>query len=79
MIDQLSFEDSKDMDKYQPIYLRCQVVAHFITFQDLLKDWLKDNVKLVYGGGGQGGDAGPFSIRSYMKYMVQDKVWGTAY
>ena len=25
---------------------------------------------------GQGGDAGPFSIRSYLKYMVQDKVWG---
>ena len=58
MIDQLSFEDSKDMDKYQPIYLRRQVVAHFITFKDLLKDWLKDNVKSVYGGGegtGRGG------------------------
>ena len=55
-------------------------MAHFITFQDLLKDWLKDNVKSVYGGvGGQGGEAGPFSIRSYLKYMVQDKVWGTAY
>ena len=25
---------------------------------------------------GQGGEAGPFSIRSYLKYMVQDKVWG---
>ena len=50
MIDQLSFEDSKDMDKYQPIYLRLQFVAHFITFQDLLKGWLKDNVKSVYEG-----------------------------
>ena len=50
MIDQLSFEDSKDMDKYKPIYLRCQVVAHFIPFKDLLKDWLKEDVKSVYGG-----------------------------
>ena len=50
MIDQLSFENSKDMDKYQTVYLRCQVVAHFITFKDLLKSWLKENVKSLYGG-----------------------------
>ena len=55
-------------------------MAHFITFKDLLKDWLKENVQSLYGGGGgKGRDGGPFSIRSYLKYMVQDKVWGTVY
>ena len=74
MIDQLSFVDSKDMDKYQTYYLRSQVVAHFITFKDLLKDLLKENIKSLYGAGEEGGDGGPFSIRGYLKYMVKDKV-----
>ena len=76
MIDHLSFVDSKDMDKYQTYYLRCQVVAHFIKFQVMLKDWLKENVQSLYGGGEKGGDGGPFSMMTYLKYIVKDKVWG---
>ena len=42
----------------------------------MLKDWLKENVQSLYGGGEKGGDGGPFSIRSYFKYIMKDKVWG---
>ena len=49
MIDQLSFVDSKDMDKYQTYYIWCQVVTHFIKFQVLLKEWLKEKVNHCLG------------------------------
>ena len=32
--------------------------------------------EIIVWGGAKGGDGGPFSIRSYLKYMVKDKVWG---
>ena len=60
-------------------YLRHQIVAHFIKFHVLLKDWLNDNVKSLDGSGEKGGDGGPFSIRGYLKYIVKGKVWGGQY
>ena len=50
IIGQLAFENKKDMARYKPGYLRRQVVAHFVLFKDLLKIWLKDNIRSVYGG-----------------------------
>ena len=32
--------------------------------------------EIIVWGGGKGRDGGPLSIRSYLKYMVKDKVWG---
>ena len=50
IIGQLSFQDKKDLVRYKPCYLRRQVVAHFVLFKDLLKVWMRDNIRSVYGG-----------------------------
>ena len=76
IIGQLSFEDKKDLTRYHPCYLRRQVVAHFVLFKDLLKVWMRDNIRSVYGGLEKEGGVGPFSVKGYLKYILQDKKWG---
>lgn len=76
IIGQLSFEDKKDLTRYHPCYLRRQVVAHFVLFKDLLKVWMRDNIRSVYGGLEKEGGVGPFSVKGYLKYILQNKKWG---
>ena len=50
------------------------MVAHMLKHLDLLKDWLRTRVREFYGTGD--GDMGPFSVKSYLEWMLQDTVWG---
>ena len=75
IIGQLSFED-KDLARYHPCYLRRQVVAHFVLFKDLLKVWIRDNIRSVYGGVDKESGEGPFSVEGYLKYILKDNFKG---
>ena len=50
------------------------MVTHILKHLDLFKDWLRTRIREFYGAGD--GDMGPFSVRSYLGWMLQDKVWG---
>ena len=76
IIGQLSFEDKKDLARYHPCYFQRQVVAHFVLFKDLVKVWIRDNIRSVYGGLDKEGGVGPFSVKGYLKYILKDKKWG---
>ena len=53
------------------------MVAHFVLFKDLLKVWMRDNIRSVYGGlEKEGGGGRPFSVKGYLKYILQNKKWG---
>ena len=50
------------------------MVAHVLKHLDLFKDWLRDRIREFYGTGD--GNLGPFSVKSYLQWMLEDKVWG---
>ena len=51
IIGELSFENKKDLARYKPWYLRRQVLWPILCcLRTLLKIWLKDNIRSVYGG-----------------------------
>ena len=63
--------------KYLPCHLRRQALVHFLhhLIEPVYRDWMMKEVKEIYGSGEEGG-VGPFSVRSYMEYMVEDGPWG---
>ena len=76
-MDQIEFGDLQYQEKYTPIYLKRQIVVHYILnceVNELLKDWVIDQIRHMYGTGE--GVVGPFSIVSYFNHILQDKQWG---
>ena len=72
---QLSFNDDPEgVENYKQYHIRRQMVAHMLKLLDLFKDWLRTRIREFYGTGD--GDMGPFSVQSYLEWMLQDKVWG---
>ena len=79
-MDQIEFGDLQHQEKYTPIYLKRQIVVHYILnceVNELLKDWVIDQIRHMYGTGD--GGVGPFSVVSYFNYILQDKQWGGQY
>lgn len=72
---ELSLVKDEKID-YCTYHLRRQMVVHFVTIRDVLKDWIRDLIKTTYGTG-EGG-IGPFSIKSYLLYMLDPESWGDA-
>ena len=50
------------------------MVAHVLKHLDLFKHWLRDRIREFYGTGD--GNLGPFSVKSYLQWMLEDKVLG---
>ena len=50
------------------------MVAHVLKHLDVFKHWLRDRIREFYGTGD--GNLGPFSVKSYLQWMLEDKVWG---
>ena len=76
-MDQIEFGDLQHQEKYTPIYLKRQIVVHYILnceVNELLKDWVIDQIRHMYGTGEEG--VGPFSVVSYFNHILQDKQWG---
>ena len=76
-MDQIEFGNLELQEKYTPIYLKRQIVVHYILnweVNELLKDWVIHQIRNMYGTG-EGG-VGPFSVVSYFNHILQDKQWG---
>ena len=50
------------------------MVAHVLKHLDLFEHWLRDRIREFYGTGDS--NLGPFSEKSYLQWMLEDKVWG---
>lgn len=59
---------------YNSIYMRRQMVVQTVLSIEPIKVQLKERIRNTYGLG-EGG-VGPFSIKSYLEYIVKDGVWG---
>ena len=66
-----------DGDKYKACHLRRQAIVHFIRHcgDKYYKDWIINLVRELYGSGEEGG-VGPFSVITYLHYMLEDGSWG---
>ena len=50
------------------------MVAHVLKHLDLFKQWLRDRIREFYGT--REDNLGPFSVKTYLQWMLEDKVWG---
>ena len=50
------------------------MVAHVLKHLDLFKQWLRDRIREFYGTGDD--NLGPFSVKSYLQWILKDKVLG---
>ena len=50
------------------------MVAHVLKHLDLFKHWLRGRIREFYGT--EDGNLGPFSVKSYLQWMLEDRVWG---
>ena len=64
-------------DKYKAGHLRRQAIVHFIRHcgDKEYKDWIIKLVRELYGSREEGG-VGPFSVITYLHYMLEDGSWG---
>ena len=67
-------DDEEGVELYKQYHIRHQIVAHVLKHLDLFKHWLRDRIREFYGTGE--GNLGPFSVKSYLQWMLEDKVWG---
>ena len=73
IFEQLSLKSQDVVARYGITYIRRQVVDHAINNIENLREYLENNIRNLYGGGGE---VGPFSIASYFEYTLKDKSWG---
>lgn len=57
---------------YGPIYLRREMIVHFIQNKDILYTFVKGGIKLTYGIVGER----PMIIKGWLQMMSKDKEWG---
>ena len=67
-------DDEQGVELYKQYHILCQMVAHVLKHLDLFKQWLRDRIREFYGT--VDGNLGPFSVKSYLQWMLEDKVWG---
>ena len=71
MIAQLRFLQEDDDMLYTSMYLRCQVIRHFLhNFEEFFDEISKD-IKFEYGR--IDSEVGPFSCRTWCEYTLEDK------
>ena len=75
-VKQMVFNNEEDAKKYKPCHLRRQAIVHLLHHcsEPEYKDWIIKNMKELYGHGED--NLGPFSVKTYFEYMVQDDMWG---
>ena len=67
-------DDEEGVELYKKYHIHCQMVVHIFNHLDLFQDWVRAGMREFYGTGE--GDMGPFSVKSYLQWMLEDKVWG---
>ena len=78
VLKQIHFESQEDEKWYTADRLRRQVIVFFCLKKNMLTDWISEKIRSIYGWCDKDSEKepGPFSIKSYLQYMLQDGVWG---
>ena len=71
MIAQLRFLKEDDDMLYTSMYLRCQVIRHFLHNFEEFFDEISEDIKYEYGR--IDSEVGPFSCRTWCEYILEDK------
>lgn len=72
IICQLGLRTATEIKYYNQSYMRRAVVMHCIEHKEELFEWLRTEVRNNYGRGTR---EGPFSVQSYLQYMLTDRKW----
>ena len=78
VLEQIQFDSDEDENWYNAERLRRQVIAFLCLKKDMLTDWITSQISNIYGWCDKDSEMEPvpFSIKSYLKYMLEDCVWG---
>ena len=76
VLKQIHFESQEDKKWYTADRLRRQMIAFFCLKKNMLSDWINEKIRSIYGWCDKDSEKepGPFSIKSYLQYMLQDGV-----
>ena len=71
------FKEDDGAKRNQVCHLKRQAILHFLHHheEDEYKNWIIKEIKELYGSGEEGG-LSPFSVKSYLQYMVKNGLWG---
>ena len=75
---QIKYKTENCAKRYGPIYLRRQLLLHYMKEMDLLENFMITGLKENYGmldSQTKEDDPGPFSINAYLLYRCQDNFW----
>ena len=77
VLEEIQFDSDEDESWYTAERLRRQLVAFFCLKKDMLTDWITGQITNIYGWCDKESknEPGPFFIKSYLKYMLEDGVW----
>ena len=78
VLEEIQFDSDKDERWDNAERLRRQVIAFFCIKKDMFTDWITGHIRNKYGWCDKDSEMelGPFSLKSYLKYMLGDCVWG---
>ena len=78
VLEEIQFDSDDDERQYNAERLRRQVIAFFCIKKEMFTDWITGHITNIYGCCDKDSEMepGPFSIKSYLKYMLRDCVWG---
>ena len=78
VLEEIQFDSDEDERWYNAERLRRQAIAFFCIKKEMFTDWITGQITNIYGWCDKDSEMepGPFSINSYLKYMVGDCVWG---
>ena len=77
VLEEINFESEEDEKCYTAERLRRQVIAFFCLKKNILTDWIGEQIRNIYGWCDKDSEEpGSFSIKSYLKYMLENGVWG---
>ena len=71
LLEQLKFPE-ENAKAYGPMYLRREMIVHFIQNKEVLYPFVKEGIKLTYGIVGEK----PLSIKQWLSKLSEDKEWG---
>ena len=81
VLDQLHFKNGSDKKRFEVIYFKRMLIAHFIIFRDLFKEKIRHLVKCIYGAEEDRMDdtsPGPFSVKTWAQFTLKPGSWADA-
>ena len=78
VLQEMEFDTQEDEHFYTSDRLRRQVIAFFTGRKDEYVHWIRTQIRNVYGWSDRYSESepGPFSVKTYLKHILEDGKWG---